>query len=218
MKPELDDRPIWCNCGGIYRAIHYQRAGPHRSQRRQPNPRCSENLLVSRHSNPQPSGASCARLRKPVARLNHSHDRTLANPGRIVVDGARGRAAVGRSRRDHYPRLGTRRGRRSLPDHVLASSRTVVPIASHGKPLWNLDWASSVARHLERNRSTISRLDALPFGQSLHRIDPADVLCSDGYCLAARNQKALYFDDNHLSVDGARLVIDLLPRPLVQHP
>jgi hypothetical protein len=37
-------------------------------------------------------------------------------------------------------------------------------------------------------------------------VDPASLLCDDLKCMASRNGVSYYFDDDHLSLDGARLV------------
>jgi hypothetical protein len=50
-------------------------------------------------------------------------------------------------------------------------------------------------------------------------VDPKDALCPKDSCLYKINGRSLYYDDNHLSADGARLVAPTLegcfraPRP-----
>ncbi|MDA0786867.1 MAG: acyltransferase family protein [Proteobacteria bacterium] len=41
-------------------------------------------------------------------------------------------------------------------------------------------------------------------------IDPADIFCGKNDCLVIKDGKALYFDDNHMSRYGARLVADFI--------
>ena len=55
-----------------------------------------------------------------------------------------------------------------------------------------------------RQRFVRDHLADLPPGVIL--VDPADVLCDGEACLAAGRSKAYYFDDDHLSVHGARRV------------
>lgn len=57
--------------------------------------------------------------------------------------------------------------------------------------------------YFRRNNYIISKLNTLPFGTNLHAIKPFDLLCDGEYCPAVINDKALYFDDNHLSIWGA---------------
>lgn len=56
----------------------------------------------------------------------------------------------------------------------------------------------------ERNRFVRPRLGDLPKGVSV--IDPAAMLCDAKTCYATRDGVALYFDDDHLSLFGAKLV------------
>jgi len=43
-------------------------------------------------------------------------------------------------------------------------------------------------------------------------VDPADVMCDERLCYAIRNNKSLFFNSDHMSVDGALLVATkLLP-------
>jgi hypothetical protein len=56
----------------------------------------------------------------------------------------------------------------------------------------------------ERTRYLMGRLHDLP--DSVIVVDPANRFCDDETCYAARNDTALYFDDDHMSVAGASLV------------
>lgn len=62
------------------------------------------------------------------------------------------------------------------------------------------------AAYRERNAFMLSRIGDLP----VRVISPDAALCSAGWCYAARDGEALYFDDDHLSLAGARRVVDLL--------
>ncbi|MEC7794584.1 MAG: acyltransferase family protein [Pseudomonadota bacterium] len=48
-------------------------------------------------------------------------------------------------------------------------------------------------------------------------LDPADVLCTVKHCSVVQDGKALYFDDNHLGLNGAKAILprllDIEPRP-----
>lgn len=59
-----------------------------------------------------------------------------------------------------------------------------------------------------------NRLELLANRYSAHFIDPAATICDAAGCAWRRDGRSFYFDDNHLSVDGARAVIDeqLAPR------
>ena len=41
-------------------------------------------------------------------------------------------------------------------------------------------------------------------------VDPAQLFCDNAFCYATKEGKALYFDDDHMSVPGARYVVDAM--------
>lgn len=45
------------------------------------------------------------------------------------------------------------------------------------------------------------------FGPEIILIDPRDTFCDASFCFAVRNGKALYFDDQHVSLSGAKLIV-----------
>jgi hypothetical protein len=47
-------------------------------------------------------------------------------------------------------------------------------------------------------------LKELPLSVSV--LDPSEKFCKDSRCLVVKNGHALYFDDDHISVDGARFL------------
>jgi len=60
------------------------------------------------------------------------------------------------------------------------------------------DWWS------KRNSYVTSRINEIPKGVTV--INPSLILCDDLRCFASRNGTAYYFDDDHLSIEGAKLV------------
>lgn len=56
-----------------------------------------------------------------------------------------------------------------------------------------------------RNSYVLERLDTIPKGVTV--IDPADFLCDQHWCYASRDGEFMYFDDDHLSVKGARYIL-----------
>ena len=50
----------------------------------------------------------------------------------------------------------------------------------------------------------------LPVGVRV--VDPADLFCKQGYCYVSLNGVALFFDDNHMSVEGGKFVAERLIR------
>ena len=61
-----------------------------------------------------------------------------------------------------------------------------------------------------------SRLRDLPPDVTV--IDPAESFCDESICYAARDGRAYYYDNHHMSVTGARLVADEILRRAGQPP
>ncbi len=62
-----------------------------------------------------------------------------------------------------------------------------------------------------RNESTIRALDSIPSNVNLIRIKPEKILCNSfikDRCITQIDSKILYYDDDHLSNEGAKLVIN----------
>jgi hypothetical protein len=70
----------------------------------------------------------------------------------------------------------------------------------------DLQHATPVNYYFLRNKFILEKLDSLPYGEQLHSVKPFQALCGESFCPAVKNNAALYFDDNHLSVSGAALV------------
>ncbi len=71
------------------------------------------------------------------------------------------------------------------------------------------DGSVSHAAFLERNRRTYAALDAIQHSNVV-RVKPELVLCNTmvpGRCAAHLRGKSLYYDNNHLSAEGARMVL-----------
>ncbi|GAB3108503.1 acyltransferase family protein [Pseudomaricurvus hydrocarbonicus] len=93
-----------------------------------------------------------------------------------------------------------------LPVHI---SKAVSPFSIFGsQTMIDLDSATTSQYYFERNQFILKKLDALPYGENLHAIKPFDILCNKVSCPAVKRDVALYFDDDHLSVEGARLLLE----------
>ncbi|MBU2114510.1 MAG: acyltransferase, partial [Gammaproteobacteria bacterium] len=62
----------------------------------------------------------------------------------------------------------------------------------------------------QRNAYILAKLDSLPFNDKLVAVKPASVLCDEQHCAAVKHDKAMYFDDDHLSVSGASAVAEMI--------
>ena len=58
---------------------------------------------------------------------------------------------------------------------------------------------------LERNRQVFERLDSMPWDADLIPVRPHEWLCDDTDCFAAMDGTPYYFDNNHLTVQAARI-------------
>ena len=62
----------------------------------------------------------------------------------------------------------------------------------------------------QRNAYILDKLDSLPFSDKLVAVKPASVLCDEQHCAAVKHDKAMYFDDDHLSISGATAVAEMI--------
>jgi len=75
---------------------------------------------------------------------------------------------------------------------------------------YDIENTTSLDYYLNRNKFILERLNGLAYGQNLTAIKPADILCQPSGCAAVLSDKSMYFDNNHLSIEGAKKVISLL--------
>lgn len=64
--------------------------------------------------------------------------------------------------------------------------------------------AGSTAYYERRHGYILSALGRIATEQNVLRVPTSDLYCTEGQCLARQDGVTLYFDDNHLSVAGAR--------------
>ncbi len=66
-----------------------------------------------------------------------------------------------------------------------------------------------LAYYQRRNEFMLRKLATLPWSDRLIAVDPVAALCVPAGCRAVVGGAAMYFDDDHLSVAGARRVLDV---------
>lgn len=66
----------------------------------------------------------------------------------------------------------------------------------------------SVEYYNQRNNFIISYLDSLEWNKNLIKIKPSDTLCNQDRCFGILNNTAMYFDTNHLTVEGSRKIMN----------
>ncbi|USX24351.1 acyltransferase [Oxalobacteraceae bacterium OTU3CINTB1] len=72
------------------------------------------------------------------------------------------------------------------------------------------DISLSVADYQRRHARTLAAQDQAHARCGIVLLDPLPYLCPDGRCDAVRGQHAMYFDDDHLSLHGARTLTPML--------
>jgi len=80
----------------------------------------------------------------------------------------------------------------------------------NSQPLLDLEKSLPMAFYTARNRFILKKLSTLSFDSRLIAVRPTDILCDEEYCRAVLNGETMYFDDDHLSVSGARRVTSLM--------
>lgn len=79
-----------------------------------------------------------------------------------------------------------------------------------GRPVSEI--TTSRTRYLERNREALALLDSIP---DVRRVRPDAMLCNER-CIVQAGGVLYYADDDHLSREGARMVVDALLQPTFQ--
>lgn len=96
-----------------------------------------------------------------------------------------------------------------MPELPLHVEKAVFPrIAFASETLLPVERTTTADYYRARNQFILQKLDSLPYSDQLIAIKPFDIFCRDGYCPAVRDGKALYFDDDHLSIAGAAMLLE----------
>lgn len=96
-----------------------------------------------------------------------------------------------------------------IPELPININKAIAPFSVlTDRHMLDLNKTTSIQYYLKRNEFILNKLDSLQYGKKLHAIKPVELICTEGFCPAIKNSKALYFDDNHLSLAGADFIID----------
>lgn len=95
-----------------------------------------------------------------------------------------------------------------VPSRVL-SELSQVAVSQRFKAFQELDLSTSYGRYRQFSRSAKNALNSAKGGARLMRVFPNRLLCSseNERCAVTKNSQLLYFDENHVSVHGAELII-----------
>ena len=63
----------------------------------------------------------------------------------------------------------------------------------------------------KRNSLIINHFNKQTYPENVFFLNTKEAFCDENDCFAVKNGQALYFDDDHPSVVGSRLLVDLIP-------
>lgn len=69
---------------------------------------------------------------------------------------------------------------------------------------------TSLQYYQQRNAYIIEHFDSATYPANVHFIKPSDAFCDQDVCFSVKDSTALYYDDDHPSLKGANLLVDLL--------
>ena len=99
-----------------------------------------------------------------------------------------------------------------VPELEQDITKLVMPISILSD--WNRQYAvqaTTLAHYNLRNDSARDAITDIAKTFNAVIIEPKDALCNQEYCSAIKGQNIWYFDNNHLSVAGAKQVLSLMP-------
>ena len=76
----------------------------------------------------------------------------------------------------------------------------------HSNTALDLDKASTKRFYHERHKFILTKLRSFGDSKNITLVNTFELLCSEDGCPAVANGKALYFDDDHLSLYGSELL------------
>lgn len=92
-----------------------------------------------------------------------------------------------------------------LPIHI---TKAITPLSIFSnEPLLNLSEITSVNYYNRRNESVLKKLIKIVELYDLTKMEPYKVFCNSAYCSAAQGEQVFYFDDDHLSIFGAKVLV-----------
>lgn len=72
---------------------------------------------------------------------------------------------------------------------------------------------TSIDYYNDRNQYVLHKFNEQRFPENVVLIDPKSLFCDNKSCYAVKNRTPLYFDSNHISPAGARLLVDEILNP-----
>ncbi len=78
------------------------------------------------------------------------------------------------------------------------------------KTLLDLDKATPIGYYFERQSYILEKLRELNYSNRIIKINPLPAFCDGSYCSALKDEQALYIDDDHPSLYGAKRIVNLM--------
>lgn len=95
-----------------------------------------------------------------------------------------------------------------LPTHI---SRAVTGFSIYGKrTLLDLHTSTTREYYEKRHEYILDKLRGIPKSENLVLVNVYDLLCHEHGCPAVIGDTALYFDDDHLSIEGSKILFERL--------
>ncbi|MDX2367599.1 MAG: acyltransferase family protein [Colwellia sp.] len=92
-----------------------------------------------------------------------------------------------------------------LPMHI---TKAITPFSIlSNEPLVNLSEITTVNYYNRRNESVLKNLIQIVELYDLKKMEPYKTFCNSKYCSAVKGERVFYFDDDHLSVFGAKMLV-----------
>jgi len=95
-----------------------------------------------------------------------------------------------------------------IPELSRHINKIVYPFSIFDEFPRNLDRAGELSYYDERNKNVIPNLNVIAKRYGAKAIKPKEILCDNQFCTVIHNNKIIYFDDDHLSVTGAELILN----------
>ena len=98
-----------------------------------------------------------------------------------------------------------------IPELPMSIHKAAAPFSViNDQTLVNLNKTTSVEYYLARHAFILNKLKSFSSLKNVVPIEPLKIICNSEYCPAIKDEQALYYDDNHLSIAGAQLIADVI--------
>jgi len=100
-----------------------------------------------------------------------------------------------------------------VPELTRHINSIVFPLSIFNEFPKSLDKTVKLSYYDERNKNITPNLDGITEKYGAIAIKPNEILCDNKFCTVINDNKIIYFDDDHLSVAGAELILNNINKP-----